>query len=181
MKRKRFRALLAAVLLLLLWPGPASADGLSDLGTALDATQRGNDSRALRYYNRALWSGELPLQDQAVAFFLRALAQVRLANHSEAIADYGRAIELEPGFAAAYYNRGVTHAAHGDPKAALADYGAAIRLGYTALHKPLFNRGEIFEDQGDFERAVADFKAAFRLAPDEAPIRAKARALGLAP
>ncbi len=179
MKRKRFRALLAAVLLLLLWPGPASADGLSDLGTALDATQRGNDSRALRYYNRALWSGELPLQDQAVAFFLRALAQVRLSNHAEAVADYGRAIELEPGFAAAYYNRGVTQAARGKLSAALDDYGAAIRFDYPALYKPLFNRGEIYESRGDFERAVADFKSAYTLAPDIAPVRAKAEALGL--
>ena len=80
MKRKRFRALLAAVLLLLVWPGPASADGASDLGTALEAAQRGNDPRALRYYNRALWSDELPPQDQAVVFFLRARYRSRLCR-----------------------------------------------------------------------------------------------------
>ena len=181
MKRNRFGALAAAVLVLLLCSGPAPADGLSDLGTALDAAQQGNDPRALRYYDRALWSGELTRQDQAGAYFLRARAHVRLLNYAEAIADYGRAIEREPSFAAAYYNRGVTHASRGDLKAALADYDAAIGLGYAALYKPLFNRGRIYEDQGDFERAVADFKAAFSLAPDEAPIRAKAEALGLTP
>ena len=173
-------AVAAATLILILWPGLASADGLSDAATGLHEAQRGNDARALRYYSRALWSGELPPDLQVAIYFLRALAHARSADYENAIADYDGILDIEPGSAEAHYNRGVTHAALGDLKAALADYDAAIRLGYPALHKALFNRGEILEGRGDFEAAVADFKAAFKLAPEETPVRAKAEALGLA-
>ena len=48
----------------------------------------------------------------------------------EAIADYTRAIELDPNLAAAYYNRGVARAATGDPAGVGADFHRARELGY---------------------------------------------------
>lgn len=165
--------------ILIFSPGLASADGPSDAATGLRAAQSGNDARALRYYSRALWSGELSPDLLVATYFLRALAHVRSADYESAITDYDSVLEIEPGSAEAHYNRAVTHAELGDLKAALADYDAAIRLGYPALHKPLFNRGEILEESGDFEAAVADYKAAFSLAPEEAAIRAKIESLWL--
>lgn len=176
MKRKwAIAALVCAVAAL---SGAALADGPSDAGTALQAAARGNYALAVRYYTRALWSGDLTPAETGAAYYNRAHAYVRLADYGKALEDYGRVIEIEPGYAAAYYNRAVTRTAQGDLKAALVDYGNAIRLGYSDLYKPLFNRGEIYESQGDLERAVADFKAAYALAPEEAPIRAKLEALG---
>lgn len=159
--------------------GPAVADALSDAGAAFEAAQRGNDPLAVRYYTRALWSGDLAGAEQAATHFLRAQAYARLADYAKAVEDYDQAIAFDPGLASAYYNRGVTQAARGKLSAALDDYSAAIRFDYPALYKPLFNRGEIYESRGDFERAVADFKSAYTLAPDSPPVRAKAEALGL--
>lgn len=171
----------------LLWPclawaliaGPAAADGLSDAGTAYAAAKQGNYARAVRYYNRAIWSGELSEREAMAAYFGRGLSHVRLENYADALADYDHVIEIAPTFAPAYYNRAVTYTANGDDEAALADYTEAIWLGYSERHRAFFNRGTIYESQGDFESAVADFKEAYRLAPDEPMIRAKADSLGL--
>lgn len=45
-----------------------------------------------------------------------------------AIADHTRAIELDPTYAAAYYNRGVAHDGKGDSDDAIADYTRAIEI-----------------------------------------------------
>jgi len=45
-----------------------------------------------------------------------------------AIADYSKAIELDPKFAPAYNARGITYAKKGDPDRAIADFDNAIEL-----------------------------------------------------
>lgn len=161
--------------------GSAAADALSDAGTAFDAAQRGNYKLAVRYYTRALWSGELKDSEAAAVYFGRAFAYIRLGSYDKAEKDYDQLIELRPDDPSAYYNRAVTHAAEGNLKAALADYTSAIWFGYNDSYKAFYNRGTIYESQGDFESAVADFKEAYKLAPDEPRIRQKLEALGTPP
>jgi len=45
-----------------------------------------------------------------------------------ALADYSRAIELDPKYAPAYYNRGIAKNAKGDLDGAIADYNRAVEL-----------------------------------------------------
>ena len=47
---------------------------------------------------------------------------------SRAIADYDRAIQLNPAFADAYNNRGAAFRGKGDLDRAIADYQAALRI-----------------------------------------------------
>jgi tetratricopeptide (TPR) repeat protein len=49
-------------------------------------------------------------------------------DHDQAIAEYPRAIKLNPKHAAAYNNRGVAYAAKGDYDRAIADYNEAIDI-----------------------------------------------------
>ena len=56
-----------------------------------------------------------------------------LARYDEAVTEYDLAIELEPGFAAAYYNRGRAHMALGNTLEAEADMDAAYNLGFGRL------------------------------------------------
>ena len=156
----------------------AAADALSDAGTAFDAAKLGNYKLAVRYYTRALWSGELSDEEAAAVYFGRAFAYIKLEEYDKAEEDYDQLIELRPDDASAYYNRAVTHAADGDLKEALADYTSAIWLGYDDSYKAFYNRGTIYESQGDLENAVADFKEAYKLAPDEPRILEKIEALG---
>jgi tetratricopeptide (TPR) repeat protein len=157
--------------------GRAAADALSDAGTAFDAVEHGNYKLAVRYYTRALWSGELSDVEAAAVYFGRAFAYIKLDEFTKAEEDYDQLIELRPDDPSAYYNRAVTHAAEGDLKSALADYTSAIWLGYDASYKAFYNRGTIYESQGDLESAVADFKEAQKLAPDEPRILEKLEAL----
>ncbi len=78
----------------------------------------------------------------------------------DAIAEYSKAIELDPSLAEAYSNRGDAYRALGEIQRAIADYAEAIRLNpqdagayagralaYTAL-------GKDREAEDDFEKAV---------------------------
>lgn len=81
-----------------------------------------------------------------------------LAEHEFAVADFTRAIELDPGYVSAYYNRGVL-------------YWRELRNGYRAIRdltrvlelKPtwaeaLFNRAMAHQIRGDHEKAITDFE-----------------------
>ena len=84
-------------------------------------------------------------------------------EHSEAIADYDRAIELKPDYAEAYNNRGIANRILECHSEAIADYNRAIEL------KPDFaeaynNRGVAYDSLGDKEKARRDFLKAKELA-----------------
>ena len=52
-----------------------------------------------------------------------------MGNYIRAIEDFGRAIEINPGYAGAYYNRGRAQAFLGNQKQALEDLKTAARFG----------------------------------------------------
>jgi len=64
----------------------------------------------------------------AMAYFNRGYAKYLCSDFKGAIADYNKAIKLEPKFAIAYANRGTAKEYLGDIKGALADYEKAIQL-----------------------------------------------------
>lgn len=113
---------------------------------------------------------------QAAAYYERGNQQFELGDHAAAIADYDRALELDPAHARAYNNRGLAHAFVGNVEQALADYNAAIRVDptYARAHK---NRLALLEQQssaaGDSAQALRDLAEAYgRLAELEPEQRA---------
>ena len=61
-------------------------------------------------------------------YYNRAMRRYRSQDRSGAIADFNRAIELEPNFVDAYNNRGIIRGASGDNLGAIGDYTRAIAL-----------------------------------------------------
>jgi len=59
---------------------------------------------------------------------IRGVAHAEAGNHALAIADFTRAIRLDPNFLEAYFNRGNSHAEVGDHDLAIADFTQVIRL-----------------------------------------------------
>jgi tetratricopeptide (TPR) repeat protein len=80
-----------------------------------------------------------------------------------AVADFTKAIELDPDFAKAHEYRGYAHYYKSQPDKAVADFTASIRL------KPddgtYVMRGFAYAFQREFGKAIADYNAAIRLNP----------------
>jgi tetratricopeptide (TPR) repeat protein len=74
-------------------------------------------------------------------------------KHDEAIADYDKAIALDPSFALAYSNRGLAYAKKGDVDRAIADY----------------------------DKAIADFRKALEIDPSDHLTKNNLKALGVTP
>jgi tetratricopeptide (TPR) repeat protein len=73
---------------------------------------------------------ETPLgASQAAAYIARGLAYETEKDYDRAIADFGKAITLDPKNALAYFGSGSAHYGKGDYDRAVADYSEAIRLG----------------------------------------------------
>jgi tetratricopeptide (TPR) repeat protein len=105
---------------------------------------------------------------RAQAFYERANVLLDQGAHQRAIADYDRAIALDPTNARAFNNRGLAHAALGLADQALADYAQAVRLDPTYV-RAYRNRLNLLEQRGDLKGMAANY---LRLAEVDQPNRA---------
>jgi tetratricopeptide (TPR) repeat protein len=99
----------------------------------------------------------------------RGNAHLEAGCVERAIADYSRAIELDPQSAIAYNNRGVARAVAGEPRNAIADYDCSVAIDpehASAYH----NRGDAWRELGERERAIADYTTALGLDPASAEV-----------
>ena len=94
-----------------------------------------------------------------------ALVHGRMGDFQSALKNLDRAILIEPGYAKAYSNRGVTRGALQQNQAALSDFNQAIRLD-PRLADAYRNRGITREIIGDLKGACADWKIAGALGQD---------------
>ena len=86
----------------------------------------------------------------------------RMGNHKDAIADYDRAIEINPQNASVYNNRGCVKDGMGDHKGALADYDQAIEINPQDA-RAYNNRGNTKNNMGDHKDAIADYDRAIEI------------------
>jgi tetratricopeptide (TPR) repeat protein len=82
-----------------------------------------------------------------------------------AVADFNKAIEINPKFTTAYNNRGRANYKKGDLDAALADYDRAIELN-PASHIAYENRAVLRKKRRDFPGALADIDKVIEFKPD---------------
>jgi len=83
----------------------------------------------------------------------QAFVYVEQGDYEQAIADYTKAIELDPGDAGVYYYRGFAYTDLGNYEKAIADYIKA---------------GNAYRELGDYEQAVAAYTEAIELNPNYA-------------
>ncbi|GAK43959.1 sporulation domain-containing protein [Tepidicaulis marinus] len=130
-------------------------------GTA--ALQSGNARAALDYLDKALQSGGLSAQGEAMAYHHRGIANLQLGQPGHAVADYTNAIwrdalpaDILP---RAYYNRAAAYSRTGDAARAEKDYSKALELNpdYAVAYH---NRANIRRQQGRYGEAIADYNAA---------------------
>ena len=81
-----------------------------------------------------------------------------------AIAKYNKAIEIDPLYMLAYYNRGLSKSKIGDNQGAIDDYSKAIQINPQYI-KAYFNRGLIKSNIGDNQGAIDDYNKAIQINP----------------
>jgi tetratricopeptide (TPR) repeat protein len=96
-------------------------------------------------------------------YYLRAKSDTEVVNYSQIMADYTKAIELEPQFDLAYLYRGILQGDHGgDSEAAKADLLRALELDpeLTEAHRALTR---LLLQEGDFAAALAHINRSIEL------------------
>lgn len=85
-----------------------------------------------------------------------------------------QALTIFPGYARAYYNRGLLKAERQNVRGAIADYTKAIEMypdnlsAPKILHLAYNNRGLLYHELNDSSRAIVDANKAISLAPNKA-------------
>lgn len=95
-------------------------------------------------------------------YFRRAFRASNEGHNDEAIAEYSKAIELDPQIAAAYNNRGVIYDNSEQYQSAIENYNKAIELdpNYKIAY---YNRGNTYGNLGQHEKAIEDYNKAIEL------------------
>ncbi len=121
--------------------------------------------RSRRFGTALIQSGRESVADLSIDYYNRGNAYNRTGRHDAAIADYTKAIALNPDFAAAYGNRGSAYGRAGRNDDAIADYTRAIVLRpdvATTYH----DRGLGYARKGAYDEAIADYTRAIALKHD---------------
>lgn len=87
-------------------------------------------------------------------------------NYDLAIAEYTKAIDLDPTLASLYYNRGVAYGHKSNYDLAIADYSKSIELDPEYVDA-FINRGIAYSSTGDYDQAFHDFNKAIELNPND--------------
>ena len=91
-----------------------------------------------------------------------------LKNYDAALADYTRALELDPNLAQAYNNRGTTYAILKNYDAALADYTRALELDPNYA-QAFNNRGTTYATLKNYDGGAGRLHPRARTRPELGP------------
>ena len=92
----------------------------------------------------------------------RGIARLKNGEYDHAIADFSKAIELDPENVMAYQQRGITYYCKEDIDKAIEDYNAAIALD-PEFAEAYLNRGQAYYAKNEVDKAIADYDKAIQL------------------
>ncbi|ABM78777.1 tetratricopeptide repeat protein [Prochlorococcus marinus] len=111
-------------------------------------------------------STQTAVAQSAAVFFNRGYAKDELKDYQGAIADYTKAIAINPQYADAYNNRGIAKRKSGDYQGAIADYNKAIEINPQDA-EAYYNRGYAKDELKDYQGAIADYTKAIAIDPQD--------------
>lgn len=150
-------------------------------GLARSCYEAARDDRAsqanLVICDRALTEEALTLRDRVATHVNRGILRMHLRNIDGAIADYDRALALDPEEPEAYLNKAVAVMTRDNrSREAIALFGAAIEHDTRRPELAYFGRAIANEQAGDVKAAYLDYKRAAAVAPEwDDPVRELAR------
>ncbi len=108
-------------------------------------------------------AGCLPSFDpEAEEHFYQGIEHIQQKNNALAMEEFTKAIELDPGYYYAYYNRARVYCENGELENCLVDYNKAIELNPDNVYW-IIERGFLHLELGDQERAIIDLERAQEL------------------
>ncbi len=113
-------------------------------------------------------TGQIQLSGEALAWFRQGLAQSAVEQYEQAVAAYGKVLQLRPDFYEAWYERALALEHCGDYAEAIASFDRAIALRpeRNALAEIWHNRGNALQyGLGNYEQAIAAYDEVLRLLP----------------
>ncbi len=139
-------------------PAPVFADYTDDCVKGRGETKIAGCTRAIE---SGRWSGA----NLAWAYNNRGNAYKNTRQYDNAIADYTKAIRLDPSYVFGYNGRGNALLAMGEYDRAIADYNQALSLdpNYAYAYN---GRGNAFKKKRQYDLAIADYTQSIRLDPD---------------
>jgi len=123
-------------------------------------------------FNKALSKEQVSYEEKsnlntAEEYFYRGYDKSYKGDYNGAIADYTKAIEINPNFADAYYNRGSSKNDLKDYNGAIADFTKAIEINPNDAFA-YYNRGSSKDNLKDYYGAIADYTKAIEINPNDA-------------
>ena len=114
---------------------------------------------------QALVEKESVLRKYAYEYYLLGNECITKAKDVRAaLANFDKALSLDPTLVDAWVRKGITLEDKGDEHEAMACYNEALRLSPLNF-KALYNRGKLRYKQGDYESALSDFAKAVKQKP----------------
>ena len=106
---------------------------------------------------------------QFVQHFIRGGAYLGQGDADSAIAEFNKAIEIDPNIAEIYYHRGVAYTTKGFLylDQAISDFNKAIEI-YPRYSEAYRNRGLAYGSEYKYDQAISDFNKAIEINPSDA-------------
>jgi tetratricopeptide (TPR) repeat protein len=111
--------------------------------------------------------GEQRVKRKTAIHYFKGLDFAEQKHWTKAIAEFSKAIHLNPKLALAYDNRGLAYANRGQWDQAISDFNQVIEIA-SNFSEAYVRRGFIWEMKGNLNRAVADYNKAIEINPQEA-------------
>ncbi|MEJ5311057.1 MAG: tetratricopeptide repeat protein [Anaerolineae bacterium] len=102
----------------------------------------------------------------AVNYHHRATIYLNMGEYDKAILEYNKALELDPAYVPAYYDRGLAFAQRQQYAQAIADFSQVLALNPQHADA-YYNRGLVYARQNAFAEALADYDQALALHPED--------------
>ena len=110
----------------------------------------------------------IEIAPRAAFYYNRGNLYQRHKKWKLALADYNKAIQINPNFAEAYNHRGFIYQRYKKWELALADYNKAIQINLNFATNSYVNRGNVYSEQRKWNLALADYNKVIQINPNHA-------------
>jgi len=104
------------------------------------------------------------IKTKTAVHLFRGISHRKKENWDESVAEFTKAIEIDPRYADAYNGRGLAYTMRAKFEQAISDYTKAIEID-PRFAEAYSNRGHAYNYQGQYNKAISDLNKALEINP----------------